>query len=401
MRIFLSYASQDRAVAQSIELALREAGHDVFFDRDDLPPGEEFHNRIRSAIEKSDLMVFLLSPDAVDAGSYTLTELEIAEQIFKHASGRLLPVILRKTPRESTPPVLRSVTYLETAGNIPASVAAAVHRLAVERKRRRLRKLVATFVATLVIVAVVGAGASFYLRGRAPALEITGTDGAPQLLVPAGVFTMGDDEASPIREVYLDSYYIDKYEVTTSRYAAFLKATGSTHPPDEWEMVDVSLVPNIPVVNVDWNDAQAYCSWAERRLPTEAEWEKAARGTDARRYPWGDAFPTYERANYDNKSPDFYDGGLTEVGKYPAGRSAYGAEDMAGNAAEWVSDWYSETFESGDTRNPHGPEHGDGRVIRGSGRFESGYRLDATLRYHAMPDQRNQDIGFRCARNVR
>lgn len=401
MRIFLSYASQDRAAAQSIELALREAGHDVFFDRDDLPAGEEFHNRIRSAIEKSDLMVFLLSPDAVDAGSYTLTELEIAEQIFKHASGRLLPVILRKTPRENTPPVLRSVTYLETAGNVPAAVAAAVHRLAVERNRRRLRRLGATLAVALVLVAIGGGITWYYLQGRAPAIEITGTDGAPQMLVPEGLFTMGDDEASPIRQVYLDSYYIDKYEVTTSRYTAFLEATGSTHPPDEWEMVDVTLVPNIPVVNVDWDDAQAYCTWSERRLPTEAEWEKAARGTDARRYPWGDALPSYERANYDNKAPYFYDGGLTEVGKYPAGKSPYGVQDMAGNAAEWVSDWYSETFQAGDARNPHGPDSGDGRVIRGSGRFDSSYRLDATVRYHAMPDQRNQDTGFRCARNVR
>ena len=401
MRIFLSDASQDRAAAQSIELALREAGYDVFFDRDDLPAGDEFHNRIRSAIEKSDLMVFLLSPDAVDAGSYTLTELEIAERVFKQAGGRLLPVVLRKTPRETVPPVLRSITYLETAGNVPAAVAAAVHRLAVERRQRRIRRVAASLAVMLVVVAVCGAGAYYYLRGRAPANEITGTDGAPLMLVPAGLFTMGDDEASPIRQVYLDAYYMDKFEVTTSRYAAFLKATGSTHPPDEWEMVDVSLVGNIPVVNVDWNDAKAYGSWAGRRLPTDAEWEKAARGTDARRYPWGDASPTYERANYDNKSPYFYDGGLTVVGKYPAGASPYGVDDMAGNAAEWVSDWYTESFEGADTRNPKGPETGDGRVIRGSGRFDSSFRLDAALRYHAMPDQRNQDIGFRCARDVR
>jgi formylglycine-generating enzyme required for sulfatase activity len=191
---------------------------------------------------------------------------------------------------------------------------------------------------------------------------------------------MGDDEESPRRDVYLDAYYIDEFEVTTDRYAKFLAATGSSRPPDGWDALDLARGDELPVVGVDWNDASAYCKWVGRRLPTESEWEKAARGTDARRYPWGDASPTLDRANYQNASPEAYDGGLAKVGSHPAGRSPFGVHDLAGNASEWVSDWYSESFPVGDVRNPKGPEAGSGRVIRGGGRFDPPERLVATKR---------------------
>ena len=219
------------------------------------------------------------------------------------------------------------------------------------------------------------------------------------MLVPGGAFTMGDDEESPRREVHVDSFYIDRYEVTTGRYAAFLEATGSSRQPDEWETLNPAVGGELPVVGVDWNDATAYCTWAGRRLPTEAEWEKAARGTDGRRYPWGDRSPTLEYANYDNMSPLAYDGGLMPVGKHRAGDSPYGASDMAGNAAEWVADWHAERFAAGDARNPGGPDRGTQKVIRGGGRFDSGDRISPTKRYHAAPEQRGNDIGFRCARS--
>ena len=225
MRIFLSYASQDREAARAIELGLREQGHDVFFDRDDLPAGQEFHNRIRTAVEESDLVVFLVSPDSVDAGSYTLTELEIAEKSWTHASGKLLPVLLRPTPRDTMPSILRSVTVLHTDGNVAGSVAAAVHRLDRSRQRRLFVRA-GTVAALLFVVAVAG----FRIIAREPAAEITGEDGAPLVLVPAGTFTMGDDEEAPKRDVFIDAFYMDRFEVTTSRFALFLKATGSVHP---------------------------------------------------------------------------------------------------------------------------------------------------------------------------
>jgi hypothetical protein len=130
MKVFLSYASQDRALAAAINRALSYQGHDVFFDREDLPPGEEFHNRIREAIEGSDLFVFLISEDAIDAASYTLSELEIAQKVIEHPHGRLLPVLLSPVPFARLPAFLKAVTVLEPSGDITAAVADAVHLIA-------------------------------------------------------------------------------------------------------------------------------------------------------------------------------------------------------------------------------------------------------------------------------
>ncbi|MEO6308523.1 MAG: SUMF1/EgtB/PvdO family nonheme iron enzyme, partial [Nitrospiraceae bacterium] len=131
--------------------------------------------------------------------------------------------------------------------------------------------------------------------------EITGKDGAPMVLVPAGEFTMGSNDGSddekPAHQVSLDAYYLDKYEVTVWQYAKFLKARGVNGPP-MWTTMDQPLHQKRPVVNVDWSDANTYCEWAGKRLPTEAEWEKAARGTDGRVYPWGNEPPDPLRANY-------------------------------------------------------------------------------------------------------
>lgn len=395
MRVFLSYASQDREAARAIERDLTEQGHDVFFDRDDLPPGEEYHARIRSAIARSHLLVFLISPDAVDPGSYTLTEIDIAEQSWKRASGRLLPVVLRATPLESLPHFVRSVTLLEPGGNLPATVAAAVHRIETARTRRRIVRVGAAVAAVLLVSA-----AAWRIASRDVDTEIAGRDGAPAVLVPAGAFIMGDDEVAPRREVFVDAFYIDRFEVTTGRYAEFLRETGSVSPPDEWESLTLPAGGELPVVGVDWNDADAYCRWAGRRLPTEAEWEKAARGPDGRRYPWGDASPTLDQANYQNSSPLAYEGGLAPVGTHRAGDSPYGVSDMAGNAAEWVADWFSESFPVGDVRNPTGPDSGEKRVIRSGGRFDQADRIAAARRYWAAPETRGEDIGFRCARDV-
>ena len=396
MKIFLSYASQDRQVADTINRALNEQGHDVFFDRDDLPPGEEFNTRIRRSIENADLFVFLISEHAIDPGSYTLNELEMAEHRLRQPSGRMLPVMLAPVPLDRLPAFVKSVTLLQSPGNVAAAVAEAVDRIAVKRRRALMTRVgAAVVVCAMIVTAIV------YKRSAAAVqTEITGKDGAPAVLVPAGNFIMGDDQESPRRELYLDAYYIDRYEVTTARYAKFLEATGSVAPPEDWEKLDRDRGKELPVVGVDWNDATAYCKWAGRRLPTDAEWEKAARGSDERRYPWGSESPNLDRANYQNASPEAYDGGLMNVGAHPSGRSPYGVEDLAGNANEWVTDWYAESFPSGDVRNPKGPETGTARVIRGGGRFEPSERILSTKRYNGAPDLRGADIGFRCAREL-
>ncbi len=394
MRIFLSYASEDRVAADAIRHALHVDGHDVFFDREDLPPGEEFHSRIRRGIETSDFVIFLITPKTLDRGSYTLNEIAIAEKTWKAPAGRVLPVILERVDLDQISAFLRAVTFLETPGNVTASVADAVARVARERRRKKLTKL----VPVAAIGVAVAVAAFWYLANREAPPVREGRDGAPAAIVSAGSFVMGDDELSPRREVYVDTFYMDRFETTTARYAAFLASTGTERTPDYWENVIDQQQDDLPVIGVSWHDANAYCRWAGKRLPTESEWEKAARGTDQRIYPWGDDWPTLDHANYGNASPlGTYEGALTPVGAHRRGQSPYGIEDLAGNASEWVADWYAEGFASGDVYNPRGPDEGTGRVVRGGGRYDPVNRLASAARYYAEPETRADDIGFRCA----
>jgi formylglycine-generating enzyme required for sulfatase activity len=393
MKIFLSYASQDIESAKAIYLALRDQGHRVFFDRAELPAGDEYHNRIRAAIEKSRLFLFLISPNAVDAGSYTLTELDIADK----AESKILPVMIEKTPIESLPASIKGITFLQPDGSLPAAVAAEVHRIASSLRRKHIKQSLAAFV----LVGIV-AGVIFYALRMRSRTEIVGRDGAPAAVIPTGTFIMGDDEESPRREIFVDAFYLDRYEVTVARYAAFMKDTGNLKPPDEWETVDLKNGGDLPVVGVNWQDASGYCHWAGKRLPTEAEWEKAARGNDERKYPWGNDPPTAERARYGKpyENPVYRDG-VARVGSHANDRSPFGIFDLAGNVTEWVADWFSESFPEGDVRNPKGPDSGSGKVLRGASWYEPAERLGVTKRWHANPSTRNEGIGFRCARDVK
>jgi len=393
MRIFLSYASEDREQAKLIYLALRDQGQKVFFDRADLPAGEEYHNRIRAAIDHAHLFVFLISPEALDAGSYTLTELTIAEK----SSRRLLPVLLREIEIAWLPASLQAVTIHRSDGNLPASVAAEVYRIAGDLWRTRLKQ----FAVVSLMIALVLAGIFHFLDTQKTG-ELIGNDGAPALLVSAGSFVMGDDENSPRREIYVDAFYMDKYEVTVSRYAKFLQATGNVRPPEEWATVDLRNRAELPVVGVDWHDADSYCRWAGKRLPSEAEWEKAARASDERKYPWGSDAPTPEHARFAKpyESPVYKDG-VAEVGRHSKGASPFGIHDLSGNVREWVGDWYSESFPRAEARNPKGPEKGTAKVMRGGGWYDPPDRIVTTQRVYSSPDQRDDSSGFRCANDIK
>jgi formylglycine-generating enzyme required for sulfatase activity len=229
--------------------------------------------------------------------------------------------------------------------------------------------------------------------------EIEGKDGAPMVLVPAGEFMMGSndyDDEKPIHRVSLDDYYIDKYEVTTTRYAAFLQAT-SRAAPFRWNEVSLVGDGQRPVIGVDWNDADAYCRYHGKRLPTEAEWEKAARGTDGRTYPWGNEEPTSRHANF-NKCCDWKGyATLTAVTEHDAGKSPYGAYDMAGNVWEWVADWFG-YYEHSPDRNPTGPSSGSSKVLRGGSWHDVALLVRTAFRLFNHPTARYGPIGFRCAK---
>lgn len=243
--------------------------------------------------------------------------------------------------------------------------------------------------------------------------EINGKDGAPMVLIPAGEYTMGsreedkgvDNDERPAHRVNLDAFYIDQYEVTNSRYAKFFQKTKRA-APKYWSEQVLKQHGNKPVVEVDWSDASAYCAWARRRLPTEAEWERAARGTDQRLYPWGDTTPDRSFANLDNCCDFKNHSALTEVGSLGRGKSLYGVYDMAGNVWEWVADWYDESYYiKSPERNPNGPSQGILRVVRGGAWTSNPVSVRSAFRDKLSPSNRRAaqdgDLGFRCAQDAK
>jgi formylglycine-generating enzyme required for sulfatase activity len=236
--------------------------------------------------------------------------------------------------------------------------------------------------------------------------EITGKDGAPMVLIPAGEFWMGSPDGEgykdehPRHRVSLDAFYMDKFEVTVARYLEFVRSTNRWRSP----YADVGASRDfgkLPVVNVNWHDADAYCRWTGKRLPTEAEWEKAARGTDGLNYPWGNDAPTSRLANFDKELSTVYPQRLAPVESYDAGKSPYGLHHMAGNVWEWVADWYDENYYGQNaSRNPAGPARGESRVLRGGSWASQPHYVRSALRLRNASTYRDDSFGFRCARDA-
>jgi formylglycine-generating enzyme required for sulfatase activity len=230
-------------------------------------------------------------------------------------------------------------------------------------------------------------------------------DGAPMVKVPAGKFQMGCDPADkeacgdhtqtnqgPLHAVTVSAFEIDKFEVSQSLYASCVKASACTRPSKKF---NPDQYGNFPVAWVTWRQADAYCKWAGKRLPTEAEWEKAARGTDARKFPWGNDALDCNLANYENckNSTD-------EVKAHDKGQSPFGAVNMLGNVAEWVSDWYDPDYYGtpAAASDPQGAAKGDNKIFKG-GNWSAPDKaiLRASFRDTEDPDNDTDNVGFRCA----
>ncbi len=238
--------------------------------------------------------------------------------------------------------------------------------------------------------------------------------------VPQGTFSMGfaiendrdwgDTDEEPVHEVFLSEYWIDRYEVTALDFSRFL----NLHAPSSGRFIELGDAVTIersegvfrprpglerhPVNRVSWYGAQAYCKWRGKRLPTEAEWEKAARGTDARIFPWGDAFPDNTRVTFRRKFSESGFAVMEPVDGMEAGRSPYGVHHMAGNVWEWVADWYADDYyEWSPNQDPKGPDTGTTRVLRGGNWYYKAYYMRTTYRFNEKPETFKVWQGFRCA----
>ena len=241
--------------------------------------------------------------------------------------------------------------------------------------------------------------------------------------IPAGTFLMGSDRKVdrnaypaefPQRKVYLDAYEIDKYEVTTVQFLKFVLAS-NRDPLIDWQYDGGNFqetMANHPVMHVSWFDADAYCKWAGKRLPTSAEWEKAARGEDGRIFPWGNEPAGLSRANFgrtglsgpvrDRPERLLLYPPIISVDKYENGASPYGVFQMAGNVAEWTADWYDPNYyKKAPDRNPKGPEKGTQRAFRGGGWIDSTPTVRPAQRNGTEPNTKMNWLGFRCARDVK
>lgn len=242
------------------------------------------------------------------------------------------------------------------------------------------------------------------------------------VLIPAGEFLMGSDKKTdrlayrseiPQRSVYLDAFMIGKYEVTALEYLKFVLATDRL-PQLDWRYDGGNFQDTMahhPIMHVNWYDADAYCKWAGKRLPTEAEWEKAARGIDGRLFPWGSEYAGPTRANFgrtglsgpvrDRPERLLLYPPIISVDKYDNAASPYGVFQMAGNVAEWVADWYDpKYYTTGPVKNPKGPETGSQRSFRGGGWIDSTPSVRVAQRNGTDPNTKMNWMGFRCARDV-
>ncbi len=240
------------------------------------------------------------------------------------------------------------------------------------------------------------------------------------IFIPEGSFTMGfkidnnkewgDMDEEPVHRVTLSSYWIDKYEVTSSNFSTFLnKNKNEAHrfieitPAVTIELENNLYRPrkgleNYPVNRVSWFGADAYCSWKGKRLPTEAEWEKAARGTDQRIFPWGNEFPDNSRVTYRRKFNEQGFQVMEPVDGMKHGVSPYGVHHMAGNVWEWVSDWFDATvYQDENRKDPQGPESGTSKVLRGGNWYYKAYYMRTTYRFNEKPEIFKVWQGFRCA----
>jgi len=459
MKIFISYSRKDLPFVEKLNQDLTDEGHDVWYDLTDLQGGDRWATQIEKAILESDAFIIVVSPNSI------ASEWVEKEFLFAHnKKAKIIPLMYKDCQlplwllniqcidvqggnyEENYPHILKALTGKveeQVEGMHPKGLPVWARVIAIicfvgivitiafviDRSPSTSTVPTSSVTATTpqtVSITETDTPPPSELPTDTPASSVTATEtftpvpftptplpveitdatGVSMRLIPAGEFTMGSDKGftdeQPLHMVYLDAFYMDKYEVTFASYQDCVDAYVCSSPrdPDYLQRVDYYTDPvneNHPIVFVDWYMAQTYCEWRGARLPTEAEWEKAARGVDNRTYPWGEDV-NCDRVNYVVCGRD-----VTDVGIHTSGSSLYGVNDLAGNVWEWVADWYGAdyyaTLETG-VLNPQGPSSGQSRVLRG-GSFKTNIsNLRVADRYFLVPTTTREEIGFRCARDV-
>lgn len=441
-QVFISYSRKDLSFVKQLAADLKNVGLDVWYDVSGISGGSRWRTEIENAIRNSQYVLVVLSPDSIAS--------EWVEREFLFSSNlkrKIIPLMYR--PCE-LPLNYVDLNYIDVQGeNYQRAFPDLLRALNLDPKTAPLpptRKpsfpvKSKYFVSTIVVIVLLFGGLFISQLNRnglsaatMPALptstsrivstdtavstliaepsstqfiptitplpaEMTDAKGVQMMLVPAGEFMMGsenEDDERPVHTVYLDDFYVDTFEVTNILYKACVAVSACDKPRDT-SRYNNSEYANHPVVYVDWDMAQAYCEWRNAKLPTESQWEKVARGTDARIYPWGNSIDT-TFANYLNIIKD-----TSEVGSYANGRSVYGVYDLAGNVWEWVADHYGEDYYftlPPTANNPAGPASGKKRVIRGGSWNDSADVVRSSNRAALDPTAFGTDLGFRCAKDV-
>ena len=444
MTAFISYSRVNSDFAVNIAKDLKLAGFDVWLDQLDIPTGARWDDEIEKALEASNIFLIVLSPESIQSQNVK-DEIGYAIDAGKH----ILPVVIENC---KVPFRLRRFQYVDfTAASYEQSLVKIKYLLGNTKELRAVRtettpvkparkgiSAIMIAVAVVILIALAFLFKTIFTNAsptstgevlstdtstlppslETPKTEITHTPTAPSntitdinnvqmVFIPSGMFTMGNENddvnEQPVHTVNVSAFYMDEYEVTNILYQACVDSGDCQPPANPTSKTHTGYYGNpsyndYPVIYVDWSMAKAYCEWRGARLPTEAEWEKAARGTDGQIYPWIGNDVDCAHANFKGCGGD-----TVEVGSYKQGVSAYGLYDMAGNVWEWVSDWYQDNYYAligNNALDPQGPASGTSRVIRGGSWFNSNKSIRTTIRNYSDPLKTYDYVGFRCASDV-
>jgi serine/threonine-protein kinase len=415
-QVFISHSYLDAEFAHRLASDLTKQGWQVWIAPDSIRPGEKWIAAIERGLDESGVFLAILTPGA-NTSTWVKSETESAIELEHEGAIRLFPLMVQPCSVRTTLRAYQRVSFLESYQSGLAQLMAELKSLQAEEGVGS-GSLHATVENTspldqIPIPTTVISEKPLkitFAPTETPDLLIVDSPFHLELVrVPAGEFLMGSDPAKdkkaqideqPQHTVYVSEFYISKYDVTNAQFDVFAKATDRI-----WEIpIDTKdhRMEDHPVFDVSWHDAIAFCKWLSRktrhsvRLPTEAEWEKAARGVDGRLYPWGNAWDG-KKLNSSNRVGD-----TTPVGKYsPAGDSPYGTTDMVGNVWQWTADWYrkdeyEEHVKSGlPVKDPVGPSRGDFRVLRGGSWNYARGLARCSCRGCDSPSYRSYDLGFR------